>query len=340
MAKRVSGKVRVGVIGSGGIAGAHAKGYVDFASKIEVVALADVSEENMDQFSKQIAGEPRRHANWKTMLKKEADAIDAVDICLPHHLHKAAIIDAAKAGKHIICEKPLCLTLREADAIGAVLKKAKVTYMSAHNQLFLPCVIEAKKIIESGGIGQVLFGRSQDCFRLDRTREQFGWRGDMKSQGGGELIDTGYHPTYRLMHLIGSEPAAVRASFSRFRCPIDGEDTASVSIRFKNGAIGEIFTSWSFPLPTGTHQIHIVGDEGEVYGSGNRLFWKPAGDAEPACKTLPQVNTFAVEIGHFADCLRSGTRPVHGFEEGRMVLDVIVKAAQSAKGWEDTALKK
>jgi len=339
MAKRVSGKVKVGIIGSGGIAGAHSKGYVEFADKVEVAALADVNEENMNRLSKQLGYEPRRYTSWKAMLRKEADTIDAVDICLPHHLHKPAIIDAAKAGKHILCEKPLCLTLREADAIGEALKKAKVTYMSAHNQLFLPCVIEAKRIIESGGIGRVLFGRSQDCFRLDRSREQFGWRGDLKTQGGGELIDTGYHPTYRLVHLIGSDPVAVRATFGRYRCPVDGEDTASVSIRFKSGAIGEVFTSWAFPLPTGTHQIHIVGDRGEVYGSGNRLFWKPQGYAEPACKTLPQVNTFVAEIGHFADCLRSGTAPIHGFDAGRMVLDIIVKAAQSAKGWEETAMR-
>ncbi|MBM4044743.1 MAG: Gfo/Idh/MocA family oxidoreductase [Planctomycetes bacterium] len=319
MAKQISGKARVGLIGCGGIAGAHCQGYIDHARKIEVVALADISKENMDARAKQLAGlggAQRQYADWKDLLEKEGDKLDAVDICLPHHLHRPAIIDAANAGKHILCEKPLCLTLKEADAIGEAVKKAGVTYMSAHNQLFMPCVAEAKKIITSGGIGDVYLVRSQDCFRIHRTREQWGWRATLKTQGGGEYIDTGYHPTYRLFYLAGSEPEAVCANFTRLHCKIEGEDTASVSVRFKNGAIGEILTSWAFPVPTGSYMIHILGDKGEIYGSGSELYWRPEGYAAAARKQLPNVNTFSAEVGHFADCLLEGRRPLHGFEEG------------------------
>ena len=96
------------------------------------------------------------YADYPTMLA-EAD-IDAVDICLPHHLHKDAIVAAARAGKHILCEKPLCLTPEEAAEVDAAVTEAGVTLMCAHNQLFLPAVAKAKELIESGALGRALRG--------------------------------------------------------------------------------------------------------------------------------------------------------------------------------------
>jgi predicted dehydrogenase len=229
------------------------------------------------------------------------------------------------------------MTLKEADMILKEVKKAGVTYMSAHNQLFMPVVQETKKLIDSGALGKVRWLRSQDCFSAGRSREQWGWRASLKTQGGGELIDTGYHPTYRLLYLAGAPAQAIRASFGRFNCLIDGEDTASVTVRFANGAIGEILTSWAFSLPYGSPQIQVIGEKGEAWGSGNELFYRPEGYAAPARKQLQGGDTFADEIGHFADCLREGKRPIHGPEEGKAVLELILKAAASAKGWEETA---
>jgi predicted dehydrogenase len=138
MAKPVSGVVRVGLIGSGGISSAHGKGFIKHAAKIKVVALCDVSSDNLKKRSEQlkdVGGGGKQFVDWRVMLKEMAGEIDAVDICLPHHLHAPAILDAAAAGKHILCEKPMCMSLAEADQIAAAVSKAGVTYMSAHNQL-------------------------------------------------------------------------------------------------------------------------------------------------------------------------------------------------------------
>jgi predicted dehydrogenase len=120
----------------------------------------------------------------------------------------------------------------------------------------------------------------------------------------------------------------------RFLQKIEGEDTASVQVRFANGVMGEILTGWAFTLPWGTHQFHVVGEKGEIFGSNNTLYHLPRGFSEPAKKNLPSANTFEAEIGHFADCLRSGSRPIHSVEEGRAVLDLILQAAHSAEGWQ------
>lgn len=337
MGKSVSGMVRVAVIGSGGIFGAHAKGFVRHKDKIQCVALCDVKEEAMAARAKQLGYEPRRYRDWGKMLKEMAGEIDAVDICLPHYLHGQAILDSAAAGKHILCEKPMCISLKEADAISRAVKKAGVTYMSAHNQLFMPVVREAKKMIDEGAIGRLRWLRSQDCFRVPvdaKNPFKGSWRSKLKTQGGGELIDTGYHPSYRLLHLAGAKPAMIRGNLARFMQPIEGDDTASVEVRFENGAIGEILTSWAYDNPYGSHQIHVIGEKGQIFGSENTLHYLPPGFSEPAKRVLEPVDTFVAEIEHFADCLREGKRPMHSVEEGRAVLELILQATESAKGWE------
>jgi predicted dehydrogenase len=274
------------------------------------------------------------------MLKEFGKNIDAVDLCLPHHLHALAILDAAAAGKHILCEKPMCTTLREADAIAAAVEKAGVTYMSAHNQLFMPVVQEAKRLMEAGKIGRLQWLRSQDCFRTGPDALKGRWRANPRFQGGGELIDTGYHPTYRLLYLAAAPVVGVRASMGRYVVEMDREDTASVQVRFANGVIGEILTSWAIGNPFGTHQVHAIGDKGQLFGSENQLYLLPDGFSEPARLNLRPVETFSAQMGHFADCLLQGTRPIHSVEEGRAVLEVILQATEDAKGWQKYAAKK
>jgi predicted dehydrogenase len=336
-AAKVKGPVRVAIIGVGGITGAHAQGFIKHPDKLRVVAMADVVRENMEKRADQIGGErPAMFADWKAMLADMGDKVDAVDIALPHHLHAAAILDACAAGKHVLCEKPMCTSLKDADRIAAAVKKSGVTYMSAHNQLFMPAVREAKRMIDEGQIGKVLWLRSQDCFMAggEGGVKNWNWRAKLATQGGGELIDTGYHPSYRLLHLAGSPVAKVQGTMGRYLQKIEGEDTASVQVRFENGAIGEILTSWAFGNPHGTHQIHVIGTKGQIFGSENTLYYLPKGYSEPAKMQFPETQTFEAELVHFAECLTEGKRPIHSVEEGRAVLELILAASKSADGWQ------
>ena len=333
-------KVRIAIIGTGGISSAHARGIIEHADKVVCTALCDVSPANLKARSDQLGGVVAQFSDWKEMLGTFGDQIDAVDICLPHHLHAPAILDAAAAGKHILCEKPMCMNLDEADKIAKAVKQSGVIYMSAHNQLFMPVVQEAKKMIKAGQIGTVRWLRSLDCFVASVQGFKGKWRSELKFQGGGELIDTGYHPTYRLLHLAGADVVGVRGSMGRYLQEIEGEDTASVQVRFANGAIGEILTSWAFNNPFGSHQIHVVGDKGQIFGSGSELHYLPTRFTEPSVMHLPHVETFSAQMEHFADCIRKGKRPLHSVEEGRAVLEVILKAAENADGWQKYVAKK
>jgi len=334
-------KVKLAFIGAGGISHAHATGVLAHQDKVECVALCDVSEINLEARAKQLGNKPALFQDWKKMLATMGSEIDAVDICLPHHLHAPAIFDATAAGKHILCEKPMCINLEEADRIVEAVKKAGIVYMSAHNQIFTPSMQEIKRMIDEGAVGKVRCIRSQDCFSVPHDGIRGQWRSSLKFQGGGELIDTGYHPTYRLLYLAGAEVAAVRGTMGRFQLELEGEDTASVQVRFANGIMGEIFTSWAFNRPYGTHDLHVIGDLGEIFGGGSDvLYHLPKGFKTPSEKILGEVNTFQEQMGRFADCILTGKRPPHGVEEGREVLRIILKATESAEGWQQTAIKK
>jgi len=330
--------VRLAVIGAGGIAGAHCSAIQSNAATATCVAIAEPDESRRNDRIHVAGGTARGFADWQTMLSELGPEIDGVIICLPHHLHTAAILDACAAGVNILCEKPMCTSLQEAVRIAEAVRTSGVMYMSAHNQLFIPSFRKAVEMVRGGQIGRVLWVRSQDCFvaRGWKTKEQGNWRADLKTQGGGELIDTGYHPTYRLLELAGAKPAAVRSTMGRFRLNIDGEDTACVQVRFENGVIGEILTSWAMPNPYGTHQFHVMGEEGQLFGSGNDLYFLPPGCSDPARVAVPAdaENTFHSQIAEFARCIRENARPPHGVAEGLAVLEIILGAAENATGWE------
>lgn len=324
-------KVRVGIIGCGGISSSHADGYAVVPEAAEVVACCDVIEDNARAAAARGGGDPAIYADWKKMLAEAP--LDAVDICLPHHLHHSAILDAAGAGKHILCEKPLCRTLAEADEIARAVEKSGVTYMASHNQLFHPCLAAAREVLDSGRLGRRFWIRTQDCFILDWGRERLGWRADVETQGGGELIDTGYHPTYMLLYLADSPVRKVSAVLSTLRLDyLQADDTAAVNVLFDSGAIGQILTSWAMPVPAGQAQIHAICSDGQLWGTGSDLWIHPADADQPEHRQFERVNTIHLTVADFVECVRTGRRPAATLQSARDVLELILKAQSDGQG--------
>lgn len=320
--------VRIGLIGAGGIAGAHVAGYLRNPETVTFAAVADPVQEAAERRAGDTGAEI--YADYRTMLA-EAD-IDAVDICLPHHLHKDAIVAAARAGKHILCEKPLCLTPEEAAEVDAAVAEAGVTLMCAHNQLFLPAVAKAKELIDSGALGKVYEVRTTDSFYNDFDPSNMGWRAHASTSGGGELIDTGYHPTYLLLHLAGGSPVEVTAMLATHRLTfMEGEDSAQVLVRFDNGVIGSLVTSWAYQPADGTEKFSVVGEGGSLTSDGTSLSLHVRGEEQPTEFDLEPVHEFAAEVGHFARSILDGTRPLHTQKEGIEVLGIILAAYESAQ---------
>ena len=319
--------VRIGIIGGGGIANAHLKGYGAIPDRARVTAIADASAETLAARTEETGA--RGYADFHELVQDPE--VDAVDICLPHHLHKAAIVAAAEAGKHILCEKPLCLTAEEAAEVRAAVERAGVTLMCAHNQLFLPAVAKAKEIIDSGQLGEVYEVRTTDSFYNDFDPANMGWRAHTATSGGGEYIDTGYHPTYLLMHLSGGRPVSAFAMMSTHRLKfMEGEDSAQVLVRFDNGSVGQLVTSWAYEAAPGTDRFSVVGEKGSLSSDGTTLRVKLRGGEEQVFEHEP-VDTFVAEIADFVTCLETGRRPLNTEDEGIAVLGIILAAYESSR---------
>jgi predicted dehydrogenase len=319
--------IKVGLIGGGGIADAHIRGYRAYADTITVTAVADVVYQTASRRAAELGAVG--YTDFRQMIL-DAD-LDAVDICLPHFLHAEAIIAAAEAGRHILCEKPLCLTVQEADRVRLAIEAAGVTLMCAHNQLFLPAVSKAKQLLDEGILGTVYEVRTTDSFYNDFDPLNMGWRATAATSGGGELIDTGYHPTYLMLHLAGGSPVEATALLSRHRLRfMEGEDSAQVLVRFGNEVVGHLVTSWAYDPPPGTEKFSVIGERGSLRSDERSLVVTLRG-SDSQTYDFEEVDTYVSEIGHFADCLSSGTRPLHTEKEGIEVLGLILATYESAR---------
>jgi predicted dehydrogenase len=336
-----SSPLRVGIVGSGGIAYQHALGWNAFSHAARIVAIAEIDADRAEAFSERhTGGVAKVFPSLDEMLANEE--LDVVDICLPHHLHTDAVIASAQAGKAILCEKPLCTNLADARRAKAAIDDAGVTFMSAHNQLFQPSLIEARRLIATGTIGRPFIFRSIEAFQSrsfdPHSRERSvpggnlrGWRANIQHAGGGELLDTGYHSTYRLLALAGDDrPVEVTGFLSRFL--LDGwptEDTGQVTVRFASGAIGEILTSWALDVE-GRRQFEVSAEFGALSGSSSFLNHHLYHWPSHSTRSFEPIATFTAEIGHFIDVVTRGAGNPADIDAATRVLQVIKAAYLSA----------
>ncbi len=338
--------LRIGLIGAGGITTSHVKGWNTVTDRAEIVAIADVSEEAARFRMKQIGREVRYYADYHDLLAQ--NDIDAVDLALPHFLHCESIVAAAQAGKHAMSEKPFCLSLEEAEKIRQAVSGAGTIFMAAHNQLFFPTVLRAKQMMIEGDLGKIYQIDSLDSGARRRpislNKSTWGgnaprpaptWRSDPAKMGGGELIDTGYHPTYRMLFLAGERPVAVSALLGTYRMPLQREDTANALIEFESGVTGRLMSSWGVQTPGGRPmQFAVMAEAGQVWGEIDRMYYLPVGFDSPAVVEFPGWDydrTFAAEISHFLDCIEGGFEPLHSVAEATETLKVILGAYRSVE---------
>jgi predicted dehydrogenase len=339
-------KIGVGLIGCGGITRAHVEGWKAIADRAEIVAIADVSEENAKRRAEQIGHPVKIFADYHDLLAESG--IDAVDISLPHHLHRDSIVAAAEAGKHILSEKPLCLSLEEAEDIRKAVESSGVRMMAAHNQLFYPSIQRAKQMLAGHELGEVYGIHSIGCYgshkRLNMDKSTWGkpsersdltWRADLQKSGGGHLIDGGYHAAYRLVFLAGERPTEVVAMLSG-RSP-QREHTAEILVRFESGLVGRILTSGAMRGPGPNWLVfNVFGEFGQIWSEqdkGGTTFYHLPMDAEtPATLQYPgwrTAQTYNAEIVHFVDAIEGSFEPLHSVAEATNALRIVLAAYRS-----------
>jgi predicted dehydrogenase len=230
--------LRVGIIGAGGIAQTHYKGYV--AAGARIMGFAEPVE----------ATRTRRSAEWGVPgyasveeLLERAD-IEAVSVCTPNASHAPATIAAAVAGKHVLCEKPLSLNLDECSSMIAAARKAGVILQTGHHLRANWYVRKTKELIESGAIGRVCYVRLRQAHDWGGNKTISPNFASLERSGGGTLLDNGCH----MMDLARNLAGDVKSVFARTATlgfDIEVEDVGVVNLEFDSGAIGTVEAAWT-----------------------------------------------------------------------------------------------
>ncbi len=346
-------KLRVGFIGAGRISDLHAIEYLQ-NPRAELVAICEVNEEAA---KKRAAawGIPtnRVFSNYHDLLAMKD--IDLVEILLPHHLHYQATLDSAAAGKHISLQKPMAITVEQANEMIAATKKAKVIFKVFENFIFYPPVLKAKQLIDDGEIGTPLSIRikSNACTSPHAWQVPFSaqvWRFDPTTCGGGPLVfDDGHHKfslgwffmgmAEEVHAWIGSTPVNDGLNIGILDSP------AIVSWKFPGNRVGSLEVVYSPEMVLDTNhyaqddRIEITGTKGVIWvtrGHGKMM------DVPPVVMYKDmQVKTFSgMEVGwessfvnstrHFIDAYFKGEPPSLTGEQGRDILKFTLAAQESA----------
>lgn len=312
----------VGIVGAGLIAlDEHLPGWLD-VPQAKVVAMVDPSPVARQEASRRYEG-PRLMADYREML--EDPAINVVDVCAPSALHATLVIEALAAGKHVLCEKPMATTRADAAAMLAAREASGTQLMIVQNMRFEAMMVRLREILERLSLGQIYYARGR-WLRRRRVPAKPGFT-QRKLSGGGPLLDLGAHVLDLAWWMMGfPRPVSVNAATFDHLVhrpdlggdwgqwdwqSIDVEDFAAGWIRFENGAVLSLESSWlAFQSEPQLHHLQLFGTqgglvwpEGHIMGETDRQPWslrlKPPG----------RQNTHHALISAFAGALLE-ERPV------------------------------
>ena len=297
-------KVRLGVIGCGGMGGAHMRGFDEEAARMTVAAAADISEER-----RRTVGELMPDAKVVSDYHDILDEVDAVLIALPHHLHHRATLDCLAAGKHVLLEKPMANTEQECLDIIEASERTDLTLMIGYPMRYIPGAVRMKELLEEKAYGE--------CFQVSIWTEQHterdpsDWICRAKTLGGGQFFSHGCHYVDVLLWYLGRPTRGVHIGTNYGTPWMEKEGTSNVTIAFESGALGYHFGTWGAKGTRLGYSFHAHCTEGMLewaYGQG-KLFAHVKGREKLLFEHKTGKHT-ARELGHFLDCMATGRKPI------------------------------
>jgi UDP-N-acetylglucosamine 3-dehydrogenase len=328
---------KVGLIGAGAISRAHIEAYVR-SQHVDAMAVADPDEKARTAVSERYGIIKKTYRDEQTLLSDESIAV--VDICTPHHLHHRQAIAALQAGKHVIVEKPLALTLAQADEMIAEAAARDRRLFCALCQRMFPAHIRAKELIEEGEIGEPFLGIVNVLGdELVRMNDASNWKGDTEKAGGGALLDTGYHAIYMLQHFLGNATSVV-ASAQRLlvKPPNKADDTAAAVLEIGEGRMGCISVTYAATGTQWSEARFIVGTKGSLQILDGDEEMPLAGFQDKEFIPLPvhnppDVNRYAIgqTLEHFLECIETGREADITLAEARSALATALAAYESSR---------
>ena len=337
-------KVNFGVIGAGGIALRRTIPGMLKAKNCRLVAVMDPVD--IDR----IAGDLNVKAAYKTEAELLADAaVEAVYIASPVSFHARQIKMAAVAGKHILCEKPLTLNLKQAREAVEACKENKVLLQEGYMMKFHGAHVRMKELIEEGRLGKIVYMRAQlSCWY---PKMEGAWRQDPRTGGGGSLIDMASHLYDLLEHFAGP----IRRIAALTACQVQdyrSEDSSATLIEFKSGAQATVDSFFCIPDEAARTRLEVYGSQGAILTEGT-IGQSKAGkmegifglgdsgydaaqdkDVQRKFTRIPfkSVDPYTAECAYFAECILNGRQPkINGAKNALHLMSLIENAYASAK---------
>jgi len=318
--------MRVLLLGLGEIGQVHLTALRSSPS-VELVGLCDLDAELLKHSARD---NEWTSTNYTQALEEET--FDAVDICLPHHLHRPLAVQALTSGRHVLLEKPMALDVAECDQIISVAEQHDLVVGVSHNQLYYEPHVQIRQMLDDGLLGDLRTIRA----RLAIGGRYGSWRSDPARAGGGLLMDAGIHRTY-LLCMLGGEVSSVLAFMDSPR----NETSYTVIMEFASGAIGTIDATYHGPEGLFDDRLEVVGTralaeatgcealfENFASGAGLRVWNNGSWDSHQTTDTWDASVTKSVVA--FFEALAQGNKPPVGGQMGRQVLQITEAAYVSA----------
>lgn len=336
--------VRFGIIGCGRVAPRHAQS-INQLNDTTLTAVADINVARAEAFAAQHGGQP--YPDYRALLDRTD--IDAVSICVPSGLHAQVAIDAMQTGKHVLVEKPIAITLTDADRMIAVSEEEGVTLAVVLQNRYNHPMQQLRKLLDADGLGRLYLGNATVRWYRPQSYYEDEWHGTW-AMDGGALMNQSIHHIDALQWFMGPV-ASVNAYTTTLAHTMEAEDVGVASLRFKNGALGVIEGStltWPQNLEG---SVAIFGERGSVKIGGTALnritLWKVDGQLEQESEILtsqlvdpPSVYGYSHRevIRSFAVSVRTGATPDTSGLEARRSLELVLAIYESAREGHEVCL--
>lgn len=309
-------KIRIGIVGCGGMAKSHAARFEKVLDEVEVTALADVLPERARAVADLLPNDPLVTADYREMLP----CVDAVLLVLPHHLHHPVTLECLGAGKHVLLEKPMANSERECLELIAAAEKSGRVLMVAYCMRFHPLVREMQRLIREKTYGEI--------FELSIWTEQYThppeghWARAASTLGGGQLFSHGCHYIDLMLWMLGRPVRGAHIGTNRGTPWMEREGTSHVTIEFEGGIVGYHGATWgargtrlgsSFHAHCTEGMLEINIREGKLYlhhRTDDHVPGQAAGQKTDVLMEAPQAKATEEEMFHFLECIRTGRKPV------------------------------
>jgi len=329
-------KVGLAVIGCGRVAYSHLPAIKELGDMAQLVATVSRTKEHAKEAARKF-GAKRYYTSLEEALQDSE--IDAVVLCLPHHLHASISVKAAEHGKHMLVEKPMANTVREAEEMIEAAEKNGVILMSGQSRRFYNAVLESKKYLDKGKIGRLIDINATLFGYVDKPPTS--WWSSAKKAGGLIIPLFGSHTIDYILWLFGKAPSRIYAETYSNNPNWEGEDEANILMGFDDGSMASVTMSWNARLvkisgmeadkkilPTPIYHRYVIGSEGtmhledelELSLNGEKLV---SGEQKPS--------NFHLQMKEFLTSIIEGRQPLASGKEVKKVIAVMEASQISAK---------